>query len=342
MKSKLFYSQFFGLLLLCLLLLSLVPKYTKEIPKMLIKNIENRLLEENVSWVSVRAKGRDITVSGIAPSMEAHTDVLKLVQGTFGVRGVSDKISPKITLPYTFNLSINDRELSLEGYMPSVKAKKELFEFCVQQYTHRKIIDKVDVALGNPPLWNSLIFSLVKEMKKVDVALVNIVDSRAQISGKVKTQKLKNEFISSLEHFNKKYKILEHLVSMDEPIKVCQEQFDKLLKYQKIKFDIGKSTLKPESNTLIQELVNISSLCPQATLKVIGHTDNLGNNEANKKLSLNRSKAVVSRLFQEGVLLKRMHASGQGELEPIANNGTKEGRAKNRRIEFKVIMKEER
>ena len=342
MKSKLFYSQFFGLLLICLFLLSLVPKYTKEIPKILIGNIEKELLQEKISWVSVRAEGRDIIVSGIAPSVEAHTDALKLVQDVFGVRGVSDKISPKIVIPYTFNLRVNERELILEGYMPSVEAKKELLKFCSGHYKSRKIIDKVDVASGNPSLWNTLILSLVKEMKKLDVALVNIVDNRAQISGKVKTQKLKNEFISSLEHFNKKYQILEHLVSMDEPIKVCQEQFDKLLKYQKIKFDIGKSTLRPESNTLILELVNVSSLCPQANLKIIGHTDSLGNNEANKKLSLNRSKAVVSRLFQEGVLLDRMHASGQGESEPIANNSTKEGRAKNRRIEFKVIMKEER
>ena len=342
MKSKLLYSQFFGLLLIYLLLLSIVPKYTKEIPKMLIENIENQLLQEKISWVSVRAEGRDIIVSGIAPNIKSHKHVLKLVQGIFGVRDVSDKISPKIIIPYVFNLRINERELLLEGYMPSIEAKRELLQLCSRHYKRRKIIDKIDIASGNPSLWNSFIFSLVKEMKKLDVALVNIVDSRAQISGKVKTQKLKNEFISSLEYFNKKYKILEHLVSMDEPIKVCQEQFNKLLKYQKIKFDIGKSTLKPESNILIQELVNISSLCPQAKLKIIGHTDSLGNNEANKKLSLERSKAVVSRLFQEGVLLKRMHASGRGESEPIANNSTKEGRAKNRRIEFKVIMKEER
>jgi OOP family OmpA-OmpF porin len=342
MKSKLLYSQFFGLLLLSLLLLFIVPKYTKEIPQMLIKNIENQLIEKKISWVSVRAEGRDITVSGIAPSIEAHTNVLKLIQNVFGVRVVLDKISPKIIIPYAFKLRINSKELFIEGYMPSVEAKKELLKLCNSHYTHRKIIDNVDVASGNPSLWNSFIFSLVKEMKKLDVALVNVVDSRAQISGKVKSQKLKKEFISSMKHFDKNYEILEHLVSMDEPLKVCQQQFNKLLKYQKIKFDIGKSTLKPESDVLIRELVNISALCPQANLEIIGHTDSLGNNEANKKLSLERSKAVVSKLFQEGVLLKRMHASGRGESEPIANNSTKEGRAKNRRIEFKVIMKEER
>ena len=342
MRSKLFYSQLFGLLLIFFLLLVVVPKYTKEIPELLTQDIQNRLQEEKISWVSIRAEGRDVFISGIAPDMESHKHVLELTQNIIGVRSVYDKISPHIITPYTFNLRINKKELLLEGYMPSEKAKENLMNLCQRNYKNRKIIDKVTIGSGSPESWNAFIFSLVKEIKKLEISLINVVDKRAQISGRVKTHKLKNKFLSSLKYFSKKYEISEHIVSMDVPVKVCQEQFNQLLMSQKIKFDIGKSTLKPESNLLIQELANISSLCPQANLKIIGYTDSLGHKESNKKLSLARSKAVVSRLFQEGVRLERMQALGRGEAEPIADNSTRKGRAKNRRIEFKVIMKEER
>jgi len=130
-------------------------------------------------------------------------------------------------------------------------------------------------------------------------------------------------------------------VAMDKPKVVCQEKFNTLLSHQKIKFPSGESHVAKESTKLIQELAYISSLCPQASLDIVGHTDSLGNNEKNRKLSLDRAKAVVAKLFQEGVALERMNAFGAGESKPIANNKSEAGRAKNRRIEFKVIMNKE-
>jgi OOP family OmpA-OmpF porin len=184
---------------------------------------------------------------------------------------------------------------------------------------------------------------MLEGLQGLDASTVHIVDDEVQISGKIKTQEAKDTFKATLKEFeNNPYKINTHIVSMDRPIIVCQEKFNKLLSNQKIKFASNRSDIASESGKVLKELAFISSLCPQAKMVIVGYTDSLGNDEKNKKLSFNRAQAVVSRLFQEGVALERMKASGEGDAKPIADNKTEEGRAKNRRIEFKVIMKEER
>ena len=85
------------------------------------------------------------------------------------------------------------------------------------------------------------------------------------------------------------------------------------------------------------DLYQTAQSCPDAKVNIIGHTDSLGQDEANRELSLARAKAVVTKLSELGIDVNRVHAVGKGETSPIAKNSTKEGREKNRRIEFKIL-----
>jgi OmpA-OmpF porin, OOP family len=100
-------------------------------------------------------------------------------------------------------------------------------------------------------------------------------------------------------------------------------------------FDTGKSDLKPESDSAI---VQISKLLKNyATLKlyVVGHTDNVGNIDANMKLSNDRANAVVKKLVTDyGIAADRLKSYGVASLAPVASNDTEEGKAKNRRVEL--------
>lgn len=101
-----------------------------------------------------------------------------------------------------------------------------------------------------------------------------------------------------------------------------------------INFDTGKSTIKPESKPIIDQIVEMMKSNPDLKISVEGHTDNVGNPKSNMILSEDRAKAVVSAITAQGIDAKRLSYVGHGQDKPIADNKTEEGRAKNRRVEL--------
>lgn len=101
-----------------------------------------------------------------------------------------------------------------------------------------------------------------------------------------------------------------------------------------ILFETGKANLKPESMTEIQKVAEYMKKNPNARFLVVGHTDNVGKAESNQTLSENRAKSVVAALAKLGVDDFNLKAEGRGASEPVADNKTDEGKAKNRRVEF--------
>ncbi|MBR2776270.1 MAG: OmpA family protein [Prevotella sp.] len=101
-----------------------------------------------------------------------------------------------------------------------------------------------------------------------------------------------------------------------------------------ILFETGKATLKPESMEEIQKVADYMKKNPSARFEVQGHTDNQGSDAINDPLSQQRAQAVVDALEKLGCDPFNMRAVGKGSHEPVADNSTDEGRAKNRRVEF--------
>ena len=109
---------------------------------------------------------------------------------------------------------------------------------------------------------------------------------------------------------------------------------------QGIEFETGKATIKPKSFPLLDQIANIFIENSDYIIEVQGHTDNTGKAEANKTLSDKRAHAVMDYMIKKGVAADRMTAVGYGQEQPIADNNTKAGRAKNRRVEFKISFEE--
>ena len=101
-----------------------------------------------------------------------------------------------------------------------------------------------------------------------------------------------------------------------------------------ILFETGKATLKPESMAEIQKVADYMKKNPQARFEVQGHTDNQGSDAVNDPLSQQRAEAVVKALEGLGCDPFNLRPVGKGSHEPVADNKTDEGRAKNRRVEF--------
>ncbi|HEY0592843.1 MAG TPA: OmpA family protein [Thermoanaerobaculia bacterium] len=101
-----------------------------------------------------------------------------------------------------------------------------------------------------------------------------------------------------------------------------------------IYFDTGKSELKPESAQAIAEMTKLLKSDPSLKVYVVGHTDTVGNLDANLKLSQARAEAVVQALAGAGIAPARLKSFGNGPFAPVASNASDEGRARNRRVEL--------
>lgn len=102
-------------------------------------------------------------------------------------------------------------------------------------------------------------------------------------------------------------------------------------------FDFGKATLRNESYKALNNLVEVLNVKSTMFIEISGHTDNIGRAEDNLNLSQKRANAVKDYLIKKGINSERLAAKGYGDTQPVDDNGTEEGRQKNRRTEVRII-----
>lgn len=107
-----------------------------------------------------------------------------------------------------------------------------------------------------------------------------------------------------------------------------------------ILFDTGKSALKPEAKTNLQQMADIMKKYPENVLTINGYTDNTGSSKVNDELSENRAKAVKTQLIASGLPESAISTSGKGSSGAIGDNSTADGRKQNRRVEIEVTVDE--
>ena len=102
-------------------------------------------------------------------------------------------------------------------------------------------------------------------------------------------------------------------------------------------FDFDKSVLKPAGKAKLDDLVSKVQGINLEVIIAVGHTDSIGSDAYNQKLSIRRAEAVKAYLVNKGIEKNRVYTEGKGEKQPVADNKTREGRAKNRRVEIEVV-----
>lgn len=193
------------------------------------------------------------------------------------------------------------------------------------------------------------------ETKKGIMAKIQFVDSeKSQITATLITDttglfkvKLPEKKLYGIEITSKGYLFFLDVINLKaEPYDVVQKEFalqplevGAKVVLKNIFFETGKANLKEESFQQLDNVITFMKDNPTLKLEISGHTDNVGSLSSNLKLSEARAKAVVAYMVKSGIETSRLTFKGYGPNQPVALNNTPEGKAQNRRVEFKITGK---
>jgi len=126
-----------------------------------------------------------------------------------------------------------------------------------------------------------------------------------------------------------------------KPAPKAEVKGDRVELKERVEFELNSATILPQSHAMLDEVVQIMADHPEIKkIRVEGHTDNTGKREHNQKLSDERAASVKTYLSDHGVNADRLVSRGFGQDRPLTDNGTEEGRAKNRRVEIQILERQ--
>jgi len=223
------------------------------------------------------------------------------------------------------------------GTVPDEAAKTALLNQLREVYGADKVVDQLAVGqVASPANWSNYVQKLITpNLKQISRGQLkvdgNMVSVRGEVSNEAQRQRIASDFATSL---NPTYTVNNGLrVAMAE-----QGILDRTLANRIIEFESGQAVLTPAGKTILDEMAGAMLKMKGQKVEIIGHTDNVGLRTSNQNLSQARAEAVRNYLSGKGIAAELLTASGQGSDRPVANNDTAEGRARNRRIEFRMAQ----
>ncbi|MFP5390533.1 MAG: OmpA family protein [Gammaproteobacteria bacterium] len=223
------------------------------------------------------------------------------------------------------------------GTVPDEATKNAVLTRLREVYGADKVVDQISVGqVATPANWNNYVQKLITpDLKQISRGQLkidgNTVSLRGEVANEAQRQKLASDVATSL---NPTYTVNNGLrVSAAE-----QGVLDSTLANRVVEFESGKATLTPTGRAILDEMAAAILKLKDRKIEVIGHTDNQGLKATNLGLSQARAEAVKAYLATKGIKPDLLTASGQGADRPVASNDTAEGRARNRRIEFRLAQ----
>lgn len=202
-------------------------------------------------------------------------------------------------------------------------------------YGVRNVVDQIEVgSVATPPNWSANVQKLLgAQLKQISKGQLKIDGTQIDVKGEVSNESQRQQIASDMANaLNPTYTIRNGLrVSASE-----QGVLDTTLANRTIEFETGSATLTPQGRAILDQMATVLAKMSNKTVEIIGHTDNSGSRSSNIALSQARADAVKGYLATKGVAPQAMTTMGVGPDQPIASNDTDDGRARNRRIEFRI------
>lgn len=228
-------------------------------------------------------------------------------------------------------------QVLVTGTVPDEASKAGVLARLREVYGAELVVDQITVGqVSTPANWNTYVQKLITpDLRQITRGQIKIdgnsVILRGEVANEAQRQKIASNVATSL---NPTYTVSNGLrVSAAD-----QGILDSTLANRTIEFESGKAELTPSGRAILDEMTAAMLKLKERKVDIIGHTDNQGLRATNQSLSVARAEAVKAYLGSHGIKEALMAASGQGADRPVASNGDPAGRARNRRIEFRLAQ----
>ena len=315
--------------------------------------------------------GRDVTLTGVVADEAERARRLEIVGGVYGVRTVIDsmRVAGGAAAPAgdpvgetsageAFALEAGpDGRLVLRGVMPSEDARAALVERVGAAFPGRELVDELTVAAGAAAAWRPSLDALLPALAPATDPGVRIEGGEVVITGTVPDAETRASVEAAVRAaLADGYTLRNDLVIADAPaapdapdaggdqveasgstdadVQAAEAALREALSIGSVEFESGTATLTPRSREILDRAAAVFVRFPAVGAEVQGHTDSQGGDASNQRLSQRRAEAVEAYLVEQGVEAEALAPRGFGEAEPIADNSTADGRARNRRVVF--------
>lgn len=228
-------------------------------------------------------------------------------------------------------------QVLVTGTVPDEASKASVLAKLREVYGADLVVDQISVgAVATPANWNDYVQKLITpDLKQITRGQLKIEGSNVSLKGEVANEAQRQKIASTVAtSLNPTYTVNNGLrVSASD-----QGVLDNTLANRTIEFESGKAALTASGKAILDEMTAAMLKLKERKVDIIGHTDNVGLRATNQGLSQARAEAVKAYLASHGIKSELLTASGQGADRPVASNDSTEGRARNRRIEFRLAQ----
>jgi outer membrane protein OmpA-like peptidoglycan-associated protein len=314
-------------------------------------------------WAKAEAKGQKVVLTGAAPtdqqaSAAAHAVLASMGHGGVISGGVSkvllgDLDTAPVVSPYAWHAQKDAGSASLEGFAPT-RGSLGMISQAARALFGPGVSNRMSLASGAPEgvAWEVAAIYGMEALSKLESGSAELIDNRLTIRGVAANDAAVEEIRSKLAAGPAGVEAVLDIAGPSAPAdavttvdvdasggdksEACEAAFARVMAAGTIRFDSGQATISQESGAVLDQLVAVARQCAELRIEVQGHTDLTGRRADNVRLSQRRAAAVKAYFETQGLPAERITARGFGATQPEATNRTAEGRARNRRIEFKV------
>lgn len=342
----------FLVLPLLLLLLLLIFKW-HPIEQHVAANTSNDLNAAGLEWAQVDTfnRGRDVLITGTPPNDAAISDAEEVALAAYGVNKVTISSDVKVAsappLDPELTTLITGESVVLRGTLKDQAAIDSVIAKAKNVFGQDNVMSKLSIGdnVSETPSLIGFFQGLAGKSAGLDTLSAKLQGRSLTLEGEVPSAAIKSSIGRTMGQLFSGEVDNQLSIAQAPPVvaappslerDTCQQLVNELLASSKINFATGKALIQEDSNALLQSIADTAKQCPNAEFEVAGHTDSTGGLEMNMSLSQARAQAVVTHLVGLGLQASQFSAAGYGPNRPIGDNSTADGRAKNRRIEFKL------